>query len=83
VVRSCPSPVRRVHLSLSTCCNFLRARRTGFSHGVGVTQPTRLGPFALPHPKDLKPLLASWIVLSRIVLRATYAAGTTRPLPTA
>jgi hypothetical protein len=28
VVRSCPSPVGRVHLSLNTCCNFLRTRRT-------------------------------------------------------
>src|SRR5215212_2523945 len=35
---------------------------------VGVTQPTRLRPFALAHPKHLKPLLASLVVLARIVL---------------
>jgi hypothetical protein len=35
---------------------------------VGVAQPTRLRPFALPHPKYLKPLLASWVVLARLVL---------------
>jgi hypothetical protein len=35
---------------------------------VAVTQPARLRPFALPHPKRLKPLLASRIVLTRLLL---------------
>src|SRR5215208_2293930 len=48
--------------------NYLRARPTGLSHRVGAPQAPRLRPFALAHPKHLKPLLASWVVLARIVL---------------
>jgi hypothetical protein len=35
---------------------------------VAVTQPARLQSFALPHPKHQKPLLASWVVLARLLL---------------
>jgi hypothetical protein len=56
VVRSCPSPVGRAHPIRSTWGNFLRARRTGFSHRVGASCPTWLRPFALPHPDALSPL---------------------------
>src|SRR5215204_6599224 len=39
---------------------------------LAIYGPGSLGhltrPFALPHPKHLKPLLASWVVLARIVL---------------
>src|SRR5215208_1583970 len=52
-----------------------RARRTGFYRGVGAPIAPRLRPFALPHPKDLKPLLASWVVLARLVLLRGVCGG--------
>jgi hypothetical protein len=73
VVRSCPSPVGRAQSKHKL--NYLRVRRTGFSHRVGTSCPTWLRPFALPHPD--KP--CSYHQRERLLvpprIRASYRRG--------